>query len=58
MPIIDPVSNLQIDDVEYPQRASYEGRTYAFASIDNYHKFQEDPAKYADPAKAIDDKEE
>lgn len=58
MPIIDPVSNQKIDDVEYPQRASHDGYTYAFASIDIYQKFQQDPARYADPDKAIDDKEE
>jgi YHS domain-containing protein len=58
MPIIDPVSNEDIDDVEYPERADYNGYTYAFASMDNYHKFQENPEKYADPAKAVDDKEE
>ena len=58
MPIIDPVTNEDIDDVEYPERADYNGYTYAFASMANYHKFQEDPEKYADPSKAIDDKEE
>jgi YHS domain-containing protein len=58
VPIIDPVSNQEIDDVEYPQRASYDGHTYAFASLDNYHEFQKDPAKFADPSKAIADEEQ
>lgn len=57
MPIIDPVSNQEIDDVEYPQRYSHDGHTYAFASLDNLQKFQQDPGKYADPSKAVDDKE-
>lgn len=58
MPIVDPVSNLDIDDFEYPQRASYNGYTYAFASLENFQKFQRDPARYADPVKAVDDQEE
>lgn len=58
MPIIDPVLNVEIDDVEYPQRASYNGNTYAFASLESFQQFERHPEQYADPSKAIDNKEE
>jgi YHS domain-containing protein len=57
MPIVDPVTNVEIDDVEYPELFDYEGHTYAFASMDTLHEFQKEPARYADPSKAVSDDE-
>lgn len=48
MPIIDPVCHREIDDVEYPERESYQGYTYFFCSLEDAQKFVEHPEEYAD----------